>query len=478
MASSPLIIQWNNFTWWVNDQKYQWQTGRYFSWYWVDTRRYDVRPTDNNNLIDTFGSSIRWLYNVQKAWGWDQEIVWLSNKEIYLREEWETSVLKATASDWGKRMAHMTTVWWDQKLYYFQDTAPSTVTKYIHRSNLDWSTFDDRYLTYTSDTWNSTSAPLDWMQIVEEWYRIIFSHYNSILQIDNNEVVTNLIEFPYNENVIWITQFQWQYRIYTAIWLTASRLHIWDWSSSTLETSVNLEWIAINSVINKWAYDYASAENDLYKFAGVQYQKIFDWKLGSRIDNLLGAYEDQIYLNYDSSDWIALAQYGTLPWYSEGINPIYSIDTTDIDDGIDGKQVFNYSSSWIYYSRATKLYTSTWTPESQATNSFLESLVFVWDNIQYEKSIENLILKFSGLTTNNIILYFQLDESWTWAKIWEGNNNSITSSNHWLKINKQMFLNPIGLFNTIRFKVEFPHTWDAEWRFYWIDLFGNQNVWK
>ncbi len=480
MQSIPFQISWNNFTWWVNDQKYQWQAGRYYTWFNVDTRRYDVRPSLTNELVRTYEDNINCVFNQATVSSSSDNIVWLDNGKIY-NDDWVTATLKHTLSVWKQwyRIGTMN-VWWVQKLYYFHDTLPSITPKYIHRSNTNGWSFDENYKQYTSTTWNDSIAPLDWMQVISEWARILFSHYNNIFEMDNvSETPTLLIAFPSNENVVWITNFQWEYKVYTTIGFTTSKIYRWDGTSALPTTSIDLDWLAVSSVVNDWAYDYMFADQSMYMVAWVQYQMVYNAIQG----RFLGKVENDLYIEYNSptdsaaSIWI----YGNIPGYPKSITPKYAIKPTDIT-GWEVRQYTRvvFSSSTVYYTTWTGFYKIGWAGATISNfTSYIESLVFIWDNIQYEKTVTEIILKFSWATANcKMQVQTQTQESGSWTTIWEWINTDIDWVNHWLKIPHNMFLNPIGKFNTIRFRVRFISNGQTTCRFYGLDLIWTQNIWK
>ena len=180
------------------------------------------------------------------------------------------------------------------------------------------------------------------------------------------------------------------------------------------------------------------------------------------------------YIEFTQWDKRVIGRYWTSPWYWNALTPIQIINTINQNTWISA---MDYNSNWLLFASNSKLYRTFGTPEAWAIVPFIESLVFVWDSIAYLKELNEIRVKFSWFSTQNIIVYCQIQENSTWIKLFEWNNTTISSINHWLKISKNKFLNPIWNFNTIRFRVEFPHNWQAQWKFYWIDVFGNQDIW-
>ena len=119
---------------------------------------------------------------------------------------------------------------------------PSIPDKYIHRTDLDWAWVAERYITYTSTDWNPFFTPPPWQPsptiLLNLWNRILFSYYNQIWQLSNSEVVTKLLTLPSEENVVWLTQFQWEYKIYTTVAESSSKIYQWDWLNNLCESRV------------------------------------------------------------------------------------------------------------------------------------------------------------------------------------------------------------------------------------------------
>lgn len=469
MADLP--IGWNNFTWWMSDQKYQTQSWRYYKWHAIDTQRYDVTPMNSWKLSNTYLSDINAIFNVSWYSTDNKNVVWLDNWEIWYNNTKQHTIL-ASSTKWY-RIWVMRPSWWSvYKLYYFNDAPPSTSTKYIHRSNIEWDWFNENYLSYTSTDWNTFVVPPSWMIVLSEWRRILFSYYNEIWQLSNTEVLTKLVSLRPEENIVWITQFLWEYKIYTTIWFNTSKIYKWDWLSDTPDISVDLNWLAILWWVSSlWAFDYMVADNSLFKVSWVQYQKLYDGIINWKI---LTAFDGKVYIEILQDDNYKILEFSDKPWYIEWLHPK---NVVDIINPLNWVTAVTYNSSWLIYASKKKLYAN-WTIETWSTIPSIESMVYVWSNIQYEKILKELIFKFSWFTTTNIIIYAQINESWTWVKLFEWNNNTISTTNHWLKIPANILTNALWKFNTIRFKIEMPHNWQAQWKFYGLDWILTEDVWK
>ena len=468
----PLQISWNNFTWWMNDQLYQWQSWRYDFSFWVDTQRYDVRPISPSNLIYTYPSIINCIFNKSKvSWNWN--IIWTNDWKIYNNT---TPVHTLTQGIQGSKIGYMTPIWWtDFKLYYFHETIPSINPKYIHRSNTDWSWFEEAYKTYTSDTGYQSLQPPNWMQVKSEPTRILFSNYNALWQIDSWENITRKVLFPNNENIVWITEFQGSYKIYTSIWELTSKVYQWDWISLLTEMLIDFNWIRINSVVNDGAYDYIMTDSWLYLVAWVQYQHLYNWvnwKLHWKIDNDIIMDFNTSISNINNQ----LCKYSGKPWYNKWIHPYCLTDITQPTLWIWAN--IDYDEWNTYFSVNRSLFKINWPRQAWTHTCYIQSLFFMWNNIRFEKIVDYIDLKFSWFTWTELLkLYVQTTDNWSWIKIWEWNNNTISTNNSWLKIPSQN-LTAIWKFNKIRFKVEFEKNWSSWWRFYWLDLYGKQDIWK
>jgi len=468
----PLNIGWNNFTGWLADQKYQAPAGRYSKAYWFDTWRYDVKASNSNNLVHTYPVKINAVFALEKINWSSDNIIWLDSWAIYHNTTLRNTL--ASSKQWYN-------IWFMQpigsavyKLYYFHFTIPWIPIKNIHRTKIDGTSLETDYRSYTSSVGNSFVYP-PWqpspMILISEGNRIVFSYYNEIWQISNSEVVTKLISFPTEQNVVWITEFQWSYKVYTTTAFSTSKIYTWSWIDTLPDISVDLRGLAITWWVgNLGAYDYIMADWSLYLIAWVQYQKLYH-NIGWRI---VSTYDDKVVIE-KGIDWkMMLFEYGANPWYAKWLNPLYIVDITSQTTWITA---IDYNSNWLVFASFTKLYRTFGTRETWSITCYLKSMVFVWDNIQYEKLIEEIILKFSWVT-NTLDLYVQINESWTRVHIWTWNSSSISTINHWIKIYKNMFLNPIWNFNTIKFQIWLTHTWTASGRIYWLDLVGKQDIWK
>lgn len=472
MTAQPFSLSWSNFTGWLTDNKYQAPAWRYWTSYNMDTRWFYAYPNIDASNINTYATNINAVFNIEQVGWWDHNIVWTNDWKIYY-----DTTLKHSLSIWKQwyRIGTMKVSWTDY-LYYFQDVNPTVTPKNIHRSSIDVGSVIEWHLTYTSTDWNAFIWPVNWMQVKSEWYRILFSHYNNVFEISNTEVVSKLIWFPSNENVVWITEFQWAYKIYTTVWFVWSKIYTWDWTSEAPELSIDMNWLPIASVINDWAYDYVTMIDwSFYKIAWVQFIELYNKIWATLFKNINWLIYWQLF-NKNNQSWIFT--YWSLPWYPTSIVAQYTCDTSNVNDYITNWDKFAYSSNYIYYAVWKSLKRIDWNNSTTFT-SYIESLVFTGTNIEYEKTIKEIVLKFSNTTTTSYIrLEVQTQESWSWIKIYEWNNVTIWGTNHWTKIVPLNFLNPVGTFNTIRFKVSFVHNWSVSWRFYWLDLLGEENVWR
>jgi len=464
MSGQPFSLSWSDFTWWISDNKYQAMPWRYWTSYNMNTRKYNVSPSADNPIVYTYPTLVNSVYNVEQVWWWDHNIIWCDSWKIY----YDSTEVKALTN--GKQWHRIATlkVWWVDKLYYFHDTLPwAWYIKYIHRSNIDWTWFDEWYFpwtkaTYTSNDWNPFLWPANGMQVVAEWDRILFSHYNHLFEMDNAEIITDLITFPSWENIVWITEFQWEYKIYTTIWFITSKLYTWDWTATAPSLSIPLNGIPIWWVVNNWAYDYITSLNQsMYKVAWVQYQKLYDkiWvKVLTNINWLIYWW----IANKNNEYWIFT--YGSLPWYPDSLVSQYVTDSAaPTSNYISDSWNMAYSSNYTYYAVYKSLYKIWWTTTVDTT-SYIESLFFTGTNIEHEKSIDMIVLKFAKTTANCYIrLEAQTQDNSAWIKLYEWNNVTIGWINQWCTIYNSRFLNNLWTFNKIRFKVSFISDGATSW---------------
>lgn len=463
-------ISWNNFTGWLADQQYQAPDGRFYDGGNMNTRQFYAESTRTNELLNTYANNISVIKNTA-AYGWSGNIVWTSLPWIY-----EDNTLKhtITGSGWdGGAIGYMIPVGSSvPKLYYFPDYASQT-TRVIHRSNIDGGTFNEAYKTWTAVAFGLPYVP--WrVMCLNEWDRIVFTSRNYVLQIDNSEVVKILIQLPNNEDIIGITQFQWEYKIFTNSAFTDSKIYRWDGTSSTVETSLSLPWMSIDSVIWEGAYQYFTADQDLYQLWGVQYSKLYS-NLQLKLKH---TFQGDVYMAWEDKAWKKqILVYGNLPWYGKSICPLTTPNPANSEDEVEN------IDSWfgnIYYSSGKNLYelNTQGSITTSTVESFITSMNFVGTSIRYEKSIQKIELKFTGTDANcPIALYAQKNRSGAWIKLWEWYNGQITGSNAWITLTTNNLLNPVGNYNEISFKVVFTHNGTKRARFYGLDALIDENIW-
>lgn len=464
--ADDFLISWNNFTWWMSDQKYQAPEGRYFHWTNIDTRNAFVSPNKAYTTGNTFLENITCL----NTYNWGIFKV-LSDWKLYTDSNALVRTFSWNSVKWVWKMFMA----WVEYIFYFAEWSVSW-NWYIHRSTIWLWTIEDNKYSYTSSA-STVYSTDDTMQIKEEWYRILFSHRNNVFSIDNDWIVEKLLELPFDENVVWITEFQWEYKIYTNAKLKNSRVYLWDWSSQFWSVSVVFNWLNIQSVINDWAYDYFTSNWWLFLLAGVQYQKLYEkktvWSIGYSL-KLIWNYDWFVYLfqsAWDLSTDKNICMYWAKPWYVKSLTPIFNIWQGNW--WISAQNIYipeNIFTLWFTY------YKYNWT--ARTTTAYVESLLFIWDSEQSRKTLERFVLRFSETSENCIIkVSFELNESWSWINIWQGKNGDLGSTNYWINVNKNMFLNPVWDFNVVRIKITFETNWLSTCKFYWIDLFGKQKIW-
>jgi len=451
MAGQPFTLAWNNNTWGLSDNKYQAPPGRFSEWFWIDIQNLYMQNSLSDTLTHTYPATIWGILNTAKIDWLNNNIIWLTNGSTY-----QNTTTRASFTVWQQwHIIEPMNVWGTFFLYYFASWGQ------IHRTNLDWTWINQSFRTYT---WSGATQP---NVSYNDWARILFSYNNILFQINNSQIVTTALDLPLWENIVWITRFQWQYRIYTSVPFVTSKIYTWDGVSSLPSSALDIHWIEIINVVNKWAYDlFNDRDKNLYKLWWVQYIKISQWITSS----LLGVYKDFVYWNFISS-WTninVLGAYGQKPWYPEWINPLYWVSTVSN---------LSYWPNILAYTIWSNLYTVWWWNTAQT--SYLTSLVFTGSNVQSLKLIDELILKFEWATaTSQIKLEAELNNDWTFIHLWTWDNSSITTRNLWLRLTSNLFLNPLWNFNTIRFKVSILWDWVTTVKWYWLDLIGKQFIWK
>lgn len=507
-------ISWSNFTWWITDKLEGWPEWSYYDWYNIDTRWFYARSNSTHNLLWTYSSTIRWIYEAWKhsnAWSLST-IVWVDNWWIYLN--W--TLVNSISTSWQKQWSQIGYIdeYWKVYLYMFPFWWNSVIKK-VHKIATSWVINTENYFTYVlwwgrfiwSYSWsvsyviwdvveyswtyykaktnNTWVIPTNWVNRIDlsdytdavleqsiycDWARILFSYNNNLYRIDD-WICYDVFSLPKWENIVWITNSNWYFRIYTNYnWVDS---YIYTMTESQLlewwyELENTFKWYSINWVIDSWAYDYFTSNWSLYSYPA---SNIEDWEIFRQINlSLLWKVWHYLYLNYtNKSNKYCLATFWKKVWFDNSLEA-----SNWLLAPVFNKNCFDYNSNYIVYSDWVNLYSNT--PTSNSITWYIESLEFRWTKEFYKKVIENAIIRFRWANDNCLIkVEAMINNNWTWITMYQWKNSDSSTDNFWVKLTSNNF--EIWEFNTIRLKVSWIWTLWNTFKFYWIDLLIKEDIW-
>lgn len=462
------IIVWENFTWWYGGDKYYAPRNTYFDAYNIDTTLFKAKVTHKNEL---FVTPETWVPINAIHINENNEVISILNNRNVRRD----GTFLHTLPIWTYTRVASMFVSWVKFLYAFQET-PVFGTYKIQKLNTNGTYVSE--ITYTSTGWFPFLSPSNGLVVLEERDRIIFSNYNNLFIIDNTETVQLVHSFPSSENIVGITNFQWQYSIYTNDRWKDSFKYRWSgvWGDAfTLQRQIVLHGYSLLEAINDWPYDYGMMNWELYRFAWPQYQEItakIGWRL---LKNIWG----WIYHSWTwREDKWALNRFGAEPWFQEKLHAYKYIHLSNTLN--PAKDCIGYSESWeIYFSSYDSVYRVRNAWPAVPLTAHIISNQFVWEDIREEKTLEVVFLKFENTDINNKIkLEVKLNDTGNWIEIYQWYNGEVEQDTYGLRIVADKFTNKLPRFNEIAFRVSFATIDGSKTpEFMGLRAFYNNDIW-
>ena len=451
------IFDKQSFIWWESDDFTKWPKDSYYSWENISIRKDLWWVTLSPSLIDT-GWSISWditfMDNLEARWinNW-WVLVCTSTWNVYL--DW---VLKQTISTWTSAWNKIIWIWimfvsWVQYIYYVTQT--NWWSGQIHRSTTDLATFTISHRSYTTSSYNRTRA-----FVIEYWAWIYFATWNKVIFVDLNEIVSDKLTLVYNEEIVWFTEFQNNFKVYSNLENTWIQ-YIWDWVSLLPDYRQKFKNQRILWIENNGAYDYAVLwynENyaKLWYFAGWQFQllrKNIEANNNSRILNgYMSIREWMLYISgwksWESSNYWIYTYWDYLPWTAKSLIQEYSWTIYSF--------TFHCHKATLSYFATTqnKIYSISHNnpPSLYASSWYIVTEFYKWQ--WWEEMKYNKILVWFKLNTWWIKVYCRTDIDDSFVLIYYMDNSN-TGIKKWINIVKTQFnvLN-IKNFTEIQFKIE------------------------
>lgn len=428
------------------DTPYLWPAGCFSSSLGVDIRKEPpfIQLSAKMEELWTFDDNITLIKNLWDFW-LDGILVCLDNGKVYL--DW---VLKTTISTGTANFDEIIGVWyiadvsWTDRLYYVSNLSFNTGK--IHRSNDDLSSFDVSYKEF--NTWGNGLLN-DSVSILSESDRILIGVRDRVFELDSLEDITTKIQLNKWEEIVKLTEFQNQYRIYSSI-LSGStfvswKQYNWDWLNVTINYNINWNNLPLQDVVNDWAYDYAITGqsqfySDLYRITWSQKSPIrvnLEWSTWKRnFNNKISARSDMLYIsgkNKEDSDCIySVGNY--YPWFPVSLVWEYYTD-------------WNNRFLWHAHTESTSYFACTDDKVYSVTHSndfvnndyvstaYITTKRWVWNGIHTLKSIDYMWVWYKLESGTNIEIY---------ASDWDGTYNKLLktisdTTKKWVRIEANEF---------------------------------------
>lgn len=420
---SKIVWNINNFVW-EQDSAYLWQAWWFQSALWVDLRKEPpfVKLASAMTLEWTFDSPVIYMKNLEEFWlTWI--LICLENGKIYLN--W---TLQHTLTDWTSAYNKIKWVWfmkssWTNYLYYFSKTS-SWIWK-IYKSAASVWALSDTWDTFDVEAGN-TNIPF--YPILSEATRLVLWLRNKVFEYDNVETLRTKIELWWEETIVWITEFQNNYKIYSTVystlWITGKQ-YFWDWLDTDYDYSINWNNLPIWWIAQNGAYDYAvtwynSSYSDFYEITWSQRTpKRVNLESSSwtrQFQPYLWFRSDICYISWANKEWIqGIFSYGNYyPWYDKWLVLEYAKSTTS-DSNYFTHQAHSTNKSYfacVDNKVYSVLYLNPTTP--YFNNGYVITKKWIWNWLHTLKSVDYMYVWYKLEVWTSISIYAR-PWDWNWA---------------------------------------------------------------
>lgn len=437
------IIDMQSFIGWEADNPYMWPANCCVRALNVDIR---TKP---------------WIVQLENTIEWTRWYSWLITA-MYRVYDWRR-ILVCTTEDfdsWQIRMWDDITLSVDSPIYrVFEDehewawTASKETLYYVWKKGTTCYIYRSKYPDVAvENVWNFTDYSLSSKNSIPYILctngKIYIWVWSVIYTLDDVWVLTHEMSVPYEEIIVWMTEYLWTIKIYTQKkWLEKiSCLYTWDWVDYLPSTRQVYQWLKFSSVVNDWACDYVLSTDsyldeyageyewwrwEIYLFAWTQKQKILvadekeNWKT---FYTLLWFADWKLYISWtvktkeqDSNmQWVEkrktaiFTYWAKYPWMS---NSFCTAITTDAQIPFTMWDISPYEWSIVanidWISEFNQDYNKWWYfKDRKFENWYIDSMYYTidqWKNMAFE--MMKMKVKMNGWT---IKIYYRtrLEDNW------------------------------------------------------------------
>jgi len=472
MTAIEQIHNWSNFSWWEWDGFYLWPKWSYRAWKNIDTRILEnwVKVcTKFTSTEDEYNWSIVEINPfANKSFSTE---VW-DNWEIYEWWNYKFSLESSTSAYNKIRWFGRLTLTSDNTTYVYWFSSTSFGVWKIYRIATDYTSATE-VTSFSLALWRT--AVYDYISVLSLPWRIIFWCWNIIYELSNTEILTELISFPKEADIISISYYLNKYKIYYNLskytsWPKDWFLNYWDGSSSAVDYFVKYENSWIINVINDGAYDYVvfwdTNTSDLYLMSWLNRQELrinTEWSSFNNTRSLWRKWtirEWILYIMWENKLWedCLYSYWNYYPWTPKSLMPenswqsfdkIYS-DVNNLYGYIDDVTEF---WNWVIYSKS---FLYDWDEEDSWT---IYSYAITWNYWGYTfKSIKEIDVFYTLLSSSKYIKIYIKTTWWPNANNTTGRTLIKTINNtlvRWIKIySSELTALWIWIFNQFEYKVE------------------------
>lgn len=269
----PQEYHWKSFSGWEGDGFYYWPAGSYRLWYNIETRKMEsgVMVANKQTTDHTFSGTIKWVSDY-----FDRTYCTVSGStgKIYSAGAFKFNMAIGT-------VAHDTILWWGRMkraawtaVQWYGISAFNTDCK-VHRFDAGFTGVTYSVASFTPTTEYTGTISTRWqIPTLSDAQGILFAFWNTVYRLSTAEAITTLLVLSTTADILWITVYQNQYRIYWNDW-NIGNVSIWDWDSDAVDQTVSYNNSPVMSVVSDWAYDWAvfgasGITSDLYRVYWLQ----------------------------------------------------------------------------------------------------------------------------------------------------------------------------------------------------------------
>lgn len=485
----PQEYNWNSFSGWEGDGFYYWPKGSYRLGANLETRKVEngvivsnKQTVDHNYLGTIKGVSDYFdrLYSTVDGSTWK---IYYAGAFKFNMAIW--TIAHDTILGWGRMKRSAGTV-----VQWYGISAFNTDCK-VHRFDTWFTGVTYSVGSFTPTTESITNINSRWsIPTLSLPTGIMWAFWNIIYQMDTSEAITVKLTLPTTADIIAITVYQNQYKIY---WNDGniSNISAWDGSTNATQQTTSYYNSPVSGVISDWPYDWGIfgdwLTSDLYRIAGLERQSVrnnveFSDGNSRTFTGKIGIKEGIVYLGGNNKNNAAISySYGS---YYPGVSKSLVPENLTVWDSPILRYSFWEQTIYTYIAGSVYVKNILFKWEIDTTVGSVTSFPLIWNiGIDTEKELDKIYVGYKLYNASDTIKIYAR----TNADPFDSNSSpafvllktitgSITARQEKIA-SKQLLDAGIGKWNQIEFRVDIQNASTNSAIFFWLRAFYTDNPW-